>query len=126
MPRPAFPRVARGPSRSSPSAATAATSSPRTATSTSLLVHDGRPAGIEELAAALWYPLWDAGLQLGHAVRSLDQQLARADEDLDAATALLSARPIAGDDELGGRLVAEGAPAGGATAAGGSTPCARG
>jgi [protein-PII] uridylyltransferase len=73
-----------------------------------LLVHDGRPAGIEELAAALWYPLWDSGLQLGHAVRSLDQQLARADEDLDAATAQISARPVAGDDELAGRLVAEG------------------
>ena len=73
-----------------------------------LLVHDGRPAGIEELAAALWYPLWDSGLQLGHAVRSLQQQLARADEDLDAATAQLSARPVAGDDELAGRLVAEG------------------
>ena len=66
-----------------------------------LLVHDGRPAGIEELAAALWYPLWDSGLQLGHAVRSLDQQLARADEDLDAATAQLSARLVAGDEELG-------------------------
>jgi [protein-PII] uridylyltransferase len=73
-----------------------------------LLVHDGRPAGIDELAAALWYPLWDSGLQLGHAVRSLDQQLTRADEDLDAATAQLSARPIAGDDELAGRLVNEG------------------
>jgi [protein-PII] uridylyltransferase len=73
-----------------------------------LLVHDGRPAGIDELAAALWYPLWDSGLQLGHAVRSLDQQLARADEDLDAATAQLSARPVAGDDELAGRLAAEG------------------
>ena len=73
-----------------------------------LLVHDGRPAGIEELAAALWYPLWDSGLQLGHAVRSLDQQLTRADEDLDAATAQLSARPVAGDDELAGRLVHEG------------------
>ena len=73
-----------------------------------VLVHDGRPAGIEELAAALWYPLWDAGLQLGHAVRSFDHQLARSDEDLDAATAQLSARPVAGDDELAGRLLAEG------------------
>ncbi len=73
-----------------------------------LLVHDGRPPGIDELAAALWYPLWDAGLQLGHAVRSLDDQLRRADEDLDAATALLGARPVAGDEELGRRVVVEG------------------
>ena len=73
-----------------------------------VLVYDGRPSGIDELAAALWYPLWDAGLQLGHAVRSLDDQLRRADEDLDAATALLGARPIAGDEELGRRVVVEG------------------
>jgi [protein-PII] uridylyltransferase len=73
-----------------------------------VLVHDGRPSGIDELAAALWYPLWDAGLQLGHAVRSLDDQLRRADEDLDAATALLGARPVAGDEELGRRVVVEG------------------
>jgi [protein-PII] uridylyltransferase len=72
-----------------------------------LLVHDGRPPGIDELAAALWYPLWDAGLQLGHAVRSIDDQLSRTDEDLDGATAMLGARPIAGDDELGHRVVNE-------------------
>jgi [protein-PII] uridylyltransferase len=72
-----------------------------------LLVHDGRVPRIEEMAAALWYPLWDSGLQLGHAVRSLEQQLSRADEDLDAATAQLSARPVAGDAELAARLAAE-------------------
>jgi [protein-PII] uridylyltransferase len=74
-----------------------------------LLVHDGRPGGIDEVASALWYPLWDAGLKLGHAVRSLDEQLALAAEDLDTATALLSARTVAGDDELGNRLATEGA-----------------
>jgi [protein-PII] uridylyltransferase len=73
-----------------------------------LLIHDGRVPRIEEMAAALWYPLWDSGLQLGHAVRSLEQQLSRADEDLDAATAQLSARPVAGDVELAARLSAEG------------------
>ena len=72
-----------------------------------LLVHDGRPGGIDEVASALWYPLWDAGLKLGHAVRSLDEQLALAAEDLDTATALLSARTLAGDDELGARLATE-------------------
>ena len=73
-----------------------------------LLVHDGRPGGIDEVASALWYPLWDAGLKLGHAVRSLDEQLALAADDLDTATALLSARTLAGDDELGARLATEG------------------
>ncbi|MET0325195.1 MAG: DUF294 nucleotidyltransferase-like domain-containing protein, partial [Ilumatobacteraceae bacterium] len=73
-----------------------------------LLVYDGKPGGIEELAKSLWYPLWDAGLKLGHAVRSLEDQLALAGDDLDTATSLLSARPLAGDDELGARLVTEG------------------
>jgi [protein-PII] uridylyltransferase len=73
-----------------------------------LLVHDGKAAGVDQLAAALWYPLWDAGLQLGHAVRPLDDQLARANVDLDAASALLTARPIAGDEQLGERVVTEG------------------
>ena len=87
-------------SPSSPSAATAAGSWPRRATSTSCSCYDGKPGGIDELAKELWYPLWDAGLKLGHAVRSLDDQLALAGDDLDTATSLLSARPLAGDDEL--------------------------
>ena len=73
-----------------------------------LLLYDGKPGGIDELAKELWYPLWDAGLKLGHAVRSLDDQLALAADDLDTATSLLSARPLAGDDELGSRLVTDG------------------
>ncbi|MET0145809.1 MAG: [protein-PII] uridylyltransferase [Ilumatobacteraceae bacterium] len=73
-----------------------------------LLVYDGKFDGIEDLAKELWYPLWDAGLKLGHAVRSLDDQLSLAGEDLDTATALLSARPLAGDDELGSHLVTAG------------------
>ena len=73
-----------------------------------LLVHEGRPTGIDELAKAMWYPLWDAGLKLGHAVRSLDDELSLAGDDLDTATGLLSARPLAGDEELGTRLVTEG------------------
>ncbi|MGI9028742.1 MAG: [protein-PII] uridylyltransferase [Ilumatobacteraceae bacterium] len=69
-----------------------------------VLVHDRRARGVEELAGALWYPLWDGGLALGHAVRSVDDQLDLAAEDLDTATALLSARWLAGDEELAGRL----------------------
>ncbi|MFV0309377.1 MAG: DUF294 nucleotidyltransferase-like domain-containing protein, partial [Desertimonas sp.] len=50
-----------------------------------VLVHEKRAGGVEALATALWYPLWDAGLKLGHAVRSVDDQLALADDDLDTA-----------------------------------------
>ena len=41
-------------------------------------------------------------------MRSFDDQLSMAGDDLDTATSLLSARPLAGDDELGARLVTEG------------------
>lgn len=45
----------------------------------------------------LLYPLWDAGFQVGHAVRTPAEAVAHATKDLDAATALLSARLVAGD-----------------------------
>ena len=34
-----------------------------------LLVHDPRRS-VEKLAEALWYPIWDTKLKLGHAVRT--------------------------------------------------------
>ena len=71
----------------------------------------------------MWYPLWDAGLKLGHAVRTFDDQLSLAGEDLDTATSLLSTRYLAGDEELAARLAPRGWPVGGATVAAGSTPC---
>jgi [protein-PII] uridylyltransferase len=73
-----------------------------------LLVHRSTSSRIEAVAAAIWYPIWDAGIKLGHAVRSLDDHLALAKGDLDTATALLTARPIAGDPELGDEVVRSG------------------
>jgi [protein-PII] uridylyltransferase len=48
----------------------------------------------------LWYPLWDAGFVLGHATRTVKEAVALADRDLDALTAMLDARPVAGDASL--------------------------
>jgi [protein-PII] uridylyltransferase len=65
-----------------------------------LLVHDGRGHSAEELARLadrLWYPVWDAGLDLDHSVRSLAQCRQVASKDLPAAVGLLDLRPIAGD-----------------------------
>lgn len=73
-----------------------------------LLIHDGKQSGIGDAASALWYPLWDAGLKLGHAVRSFDEQLALAATDLDTATSLLSVRYLAGDEELADRTATDG------------------
>ncbi|MCP3910554.1 MAG: [protein-PII] uridylyltransferase [Actinomycetia bacterium] len=65
-----------------------------------LLIVHRRSTDIEALAEKIWYPVWDEKLKLGHAVRTVDEALALADDDLDTATALLDARPIAGDAEL--------------------------
>ncbi|HUF99719.1 MAG TPA: [protein-PII] uridylyltransferase [Ilumatobacter sp.] len=74
-----------------------------------LLVHEGHHRRVEAVASAIWYPIWDAGLKLGHAVRTLDEQLALAKTDLDTATALLTARPIVGDAQLAARIMEAGA-----------------
>ncbi len=71
-----------------------------------LLIHQSKSGkALEAVASAIWYPIWDAGLKLGHAVRSVDEHLALAKEDLDTATALLTARHVAGDAKLGATVV---------------------
>jgi len=65
-----------------------------------VLVHDGRTHGADELrrvAERLWYPLWDSGIDLDHAVRSLSQSRQVAASDLPAVIGWLSVRPVAGD-----------------------------
>jgi [protein-PII] uridylyltransferase len=64
-----------------------------------VLLHDGR-SDIAEIAERVWYPIWDEGLKLGHAVRTTREALALAADDLDTATSLLSARRVAGDAPL--------------------------
>ncbi|MFN0092071.1 MAG: [protein-PII] uridylyltransferase [Acidimicrobiales bacterium] len=68
----------------------------------------GRSPGVGELAERLWYPIWDEGLKLGHAVRTVKEALSLARADLDTATALLDVRHVAGDRRLTTE-VAEGA-----------------
>ncbi|HZQ75925.1 MAG TPA: [protein-PII] uridylyltransferase [Acidimicrobiia bacterium] len=71
-----------------------------------VLVHKGRK-DVRELAERIWYPLWDAGLKLGHGVRTVKEALALAATDVDTATSLLDVRLVAGDsgfsDELSRR-----------------------
>lgn len=64
-----------------------------------LLLHETR-RGIEGLAERIWYPIWDAKLKLGHAVRTPKEALALAGSDLDTATSLLQVRHLAGDASL--------------------------
>lgn len=68
-----------------------------------LLVYEGRTHAVDaakEMAQKLWYPIWDAGLDLDHSVRSLSQCRSVASTDLPAAVGMLSIRPIAGDSSL--------------------------
>lgn len=69
-----------------------------------LLLHQGR-GSVAELASALWYPIWDAGLKLGHGVRDVQQTRKLATSDLDVATSLLTARHLAGDEGLAAELI---------------------
>jgi [protein-PII] uridylyltransferase len=68
-----------------------------------MLLHRGRK-DVRELAERIWYPLWDAGFKLGHAVRTVKEALALAASDLDTATSLLDVRLVAGDASLGDEL----------------------
>ena len=52
------------------------------------------------LAEGLLYPLWDVGLDIGHAVRGVDETLDLAREDLSTATTLLDMRRVAGDKTI--------------------------
>lgn len=71
-----------------------------------LLVHDG-VRNISDIASRIWYPVWDAGLKLGHSVRTPKETAQMCASDLDTATALVTARPLAGNDTLALRVVAD-------------------
>src|SRR6185295_16043538 len=62
-------------------------------------------ADARALAEAMLYPLWDAKVDAGHAVRSFDQALSLPATDLAAATALLDARFLIGDRALATRFL---------------------
>jgi [protein-PII] uridylyltransferase len=73
-----------------------------------LLVHRAKRRDVERverIASALWYPLWDVGAKLGHAVRTEKDQLELARTDLDTATSMLTARVVAGDTGLGRSVI---------------------
>ncbi len=53
-----------------------------------------------QVAEALLYPLWDLGLEIGHAVREVEGTLLLARDDLRTATMLLDVRRVAGDAGL--------------------------
>ena len=69
-----------------------------------LLIHRG-VRDISEIASRIWYPVWDAGVKLGHSVRTPKETLQLCATDLDTATALVTARVIAGNAALGDEII---------------------
>lgn len=54
----------------------------------------------ERIIEYILYKLWDLGLKVGHAVRSLDESVRRAKSDMVILTGLLETRHITGDENL--------------------------
>ncbi|MDY7104421.1 MAG: [protein-PII] uridylyltransferase [Actinomycetota bacterium] len=72
-----------------------------------ILLHEPGHIGgaeLEELATKVWYPIWDQGVKLGHAVRTVDGALDLARDDVETATSLLDVRLVAGDAALAAAL----------------------
>jgi [protein-PII] uridylyltransferase len=67
-----------------------------------VLLHDGKTADLASVADSVWYPIWDAGVGLDHSVRTAQQAVAVAADDLKALLGMLDARHIAGDPALTG------------------------
>lgn len=65
-----------------------------------VLAERGDDPRAAQVAEALLYPLWDLGLEIGHAVRGVEGTLHLAREDLRTATMLLDVRRVAGDASL--------------------------
>jgi [protein-PII] uridylyltransferase len=53
-----------------------------------------------DAAEKLWYPIWDSGARLDHAVRTPSETLEQAAADLRVALGMLDLRHVAGDPEL--------------------------
>jgi len=70
-----------------------------------MLLHNGwDEADLEEAAQALWFPVWDEKIALGHSVRTVSQSIELANNDLETATSFLTLRHLAGDKKLTNEL----------------------
>jgi [protein-PII] uridylyltransferase len=75
-----------------------------------MFLHNGQVAAgrplphLSRLIDGVLYPLWDTGLKVGHAVRSIDDCVKIANEDMQSKTSLIEARLIVGDEALFNKL----------------------
>jgi [protein-PII] uridylyltransferase len=70
-----------------------------------LLVPSGAATGkAAQVAADLWYPVWDSGVRLDHAMRTVAEARRVAADDLRDLLGMLDARHVAGDASLSENL----------------------
>lgn len=71
-----------------------------------MFLHDGQIAAgkplphLSKLIDGVLYPLWDIGLKVGHAVRSIEDCVKVANTDMQSKTSLIEARLIIGSETL--------------------------
>ncbi len=71
-----------------------------------MFLHDGQIAAgkplpyLSRLIDGVLYPLWDIGLKVGHAVRSINDCVNVANSDMQSKTSLIEARFIVGEETL--------------------------
>ena len=70
-----------------------------------ILYRDCAEEEINEVAQAIFYPLWDAGLEVGHGVRNTEICLDDAENDFFFQVALLDARFLVGNEEIFADLI---------------------
>lgn len=58
------------------------------------------PTNAKELTKEILYPLWDLGLDVGHAIRSIKDCLSLCKDDFEVLTSVMDARFICGDSPL--------------------------
>lgn len=58
-----------------------------------------KPEQVMDVANALWYPIWDAGLKLDHSVRTIAQARQMAAADLKVVLGMMDARTVYGHDK---------------------------
>ncbi len=69
-----------------------------------ILYEEEDSALMEKVTDAVFYPLWDAGLEVGHGVRTIKACMEDIREDFFFQVALLDARLICGDKDLFSKL----------------------
>ncbi|MGV8082973.1 MAG: HD domain-containing protein [Coriobacteriia bacterium] len=72
-----------------------------------LVLSEASAADLKPYVEAVLYPLWDAGLKVGHQVRTPKEQARAMRTDLATCTAALTARPLAGDADWAESVLAD-------------------